>query len=1161
MAKLEELSTGASVKGIAGNAIATILNLNWYGSNCVDVVYKTADGRVANDILYRDDEARIELVQAGRVWSFEGDGELFRLASEACRIHLAHLFDPHLAIHTSEVDPLPHQITAVYGEMLPRQPLRYLLADDPGAGKTIMTGLLIKELLARGDLRRVLIITPGNLVEQWQDELGQRFDLRFDILTNDALEASATGNWFLEHPLAISRLDKLSRNEDLQAKLDAPGLDWDLIVVDEAHKMSASFFGSEIKYTKRYRLGQHLSQVTRHFLLLTATPHNGKSEDFHLFLALLDGDRFEGRFRDGEHSADVSDLMRRMIKEQLLKFDGTRLFPERRAYTVGYKLSDLEAQLYKEVTDYVREQFNRADNLDETRRGTVGFALTILQRRLASSPEAIYQSLRRRKERLESRLREERLLKRGEELSEKFAEVEDVDDVDDLPEAEAESTEEQVVDQATAARTIAELTSEIEELKKLEALALRVKASGKDKKWDELSAILHKDVGVFQSEAHRRKMVIFTEHRDTLNYLAGKLRGLIGKADAVVTVHGGMAREERRKAQESFTQDKDTLIFLATDAAGEGINLQRAHLMVNYDLPWNPNRIEQRFGRIHRIGQTEPCHLWNLLAEETREGDVYRRLLAKLDEERKALGGAIFDIMGQLFSEVRLRDLLIEAIRFGDAPERKRWLEEQIDNITDRERCRDLITQHGLATEAMDQTQVRQIRDDLERAQALRLQPHFIESFFLDAFRRLGGSIYERESRRYEITHVPAAIRQRDRQIGWGAPVISRYERVTFERDKRNAAGKPVAAFLTPGHPMLAATIDLILERYRELLRQGAVLVNPQDPSDCLRALFYLEHSIRDGRADSSGNRRVISKQLQFISADPDGIAQATGPAPFLDYRPATKEELDLLRPFLEQQSWLRSNLEDSVVRRALETLVPEHLSRVRQRREQLISKTAAAVKERLTKEISYWDRRANDLKDRELAGRVSGNLNSGKARQRADELQGRLKIRLAELEQERQIAAQPPVVVGGCLVAPLGLVRKLAGNPVSDPLARKLVEEAAMNAVMERERVLGHVPRDVSRLDLGYDIESRPGDGGPLRFIEVKGRAAGSETVSVTRNEMMVGFNEPDQFILAVVEVDGGDRGVHYVYRPFDRQPGFGEVAAMFRISDLLTRAEAHHV
>ncbi|OIQ11451.1 RNA polymerase-associated protein RapA [Moorella thermoacetica] len=275
-----------------------------------------------------------------------------------------------------------------------------------------MTGLFIKELLIRGDLCRCLIVCPGNLVEQWQDELERKFSLPFEILTNDRIEAARTGNVFKELPLYIARLDKLARDEDLQFKLQQS--DWDLIVVDEAHKMSASFFGGEVKYTKRYRLGQLLSRITRHFLLLTATPHNGKEEDFQLFMALLDGDRFEGRFRDGVHTVDTSDLMRRMIKEELLKFDGRPLFPERIAYTVNYTLSDMEAYLYKEVTDYVREEFNRADALEnEGRKGTVGFALTILQRRLASSPEAIYQSLKRRRERLEKRLQEEELLKRG----------------------------------------------------------------------------------------------------------------------------------------------------------------------------------------------------------------------------------------------------------------------------------------------------------------------------------------------------------------------------------------------------------------------------------------------------------------------------------------------------------------------------------------------------------------------------------------------------------------------------------------------------------------------------------------------------------------------------------------------------------------------------
>src|SRR3954471_2426629 len=414
MSKLEDLRTNASVKGILPDALVMVVSTQWYGSEALELTYKTAAGRVANELLYRHDEPRIEIVELGRPWSFDGDGALFRLVSEAHRIRLAHLFDPVLAVHTSLVDPLPHQITAVYEAMLPRQPLRFLLADDPGAGKTIMAGLLMKELIARGDLQRCLVVCPGSLAEQWQDELYRRFNLPFEILTNDKLEAARTGNWFFETNLVIARLDKLSRNEDVQAKLAVPDCRWDLIVCDEAHKMSATFFGGEIKYTKRYKLGQLLSTLTRNFLLMTATPHNGKEEDFQLFMALLDGDRFEGRFRDGVHVNDVSDLMRRMVKEKLLKFDGTPLFPARIATTVAYKLSNPEAQLYKSVTEYVREEFNRAEALQNDKRaGTVGFALTILQRRLASSPEAIYQSLRRRRERLESRMRELQVLQRG----------------------------------------------------------------------------------------------------------------------------------------------------------------------------------------------------------------------------------------------------------------------------------------------------------------------------------------------------------------------------------------------------------------------------------------------------------------------------------------------------------------------------------------------------------------------------------------------------------------------------------------------------------------------------------------------------------------------------------------------------------------------------
>ncbi|MFH0824231.1 MAG: helicase-related protein, partial [Pseudomonadota bacterium] len=1004
------MTRGAAVKGILPDGLVTVVDVKWIGSVAIELTYKDSAGRLGNELIYRDREPTIEVVTVGKPWSFDGDGSLFRLVSEAHRIRLAYLFDPLLAVHTSLVEPLPHQITAVYGEMLSRQPLRFLLADDPGSGKTIMTGLFIKELIARGDLQRCLIVCPGNLVEQWQDELDRRFHLPFEIMTNDNFEAARTGNWFAETPLAICRLDKLSRNEDVQGKLEAT--DWDLVVCDEAHKMSAHYFGGEISYTKRYRLGQLLSSITRHFLLLTATPHSGKEEDFQLFMALRDGDRFEGRFRDGVHTTDASDLMRRLVKEQLVKFDGTPLFPERIAYTANYTLSDAEAELYKQVTEYVREEFNRAEALEnEGRKGTVGFALTILQRRLASSPEAIYQSLRRRRERLEKRLREEQLLNRAASAQVDLNvdlpsySKDDIEDLEDSPDAEIENTEEKVVDQASAARTIAELQTEIGMLKHLETIALRVRQSGTDRKWEELSQLLQNNLEMFDVHGHRRKLIVFTEHRDTLNYLAERITSLLGRPEAIVMIHGSLGREQRKNAEQNFTQDKDVEILVATDAAGEGINLQRAHLMVNYDLPWNPNRLEQRFGRIHRIGQTEVCHLWNMVAKETREGEVYHRLLEKLDEERKALGGQVFDVLGRLTFEDRpLRELLLEAVRYGDQPEVRARLTRVIDQALNRDHLRQLLEERALVRDSMDARRVQQIREDMERAEARRLQPHFIATFFMEAFRLLGGTIREREPKRYEITHVPAVIRHRDRAIGIREPVLQKYERITFEKDLINVPGKPLAAFVCPGHPLLDSTIDLIIERYRDLLKRGSVLVDESDPSDGLRVLVYLDHSIQDARTERSGQRRVVSRQLQFVEVDKGGSARAAGYAPYLDYRSLDAGEQGLMAN-MEELPWIRDELESQVLVYAAEHLVPQHLGEVRHRKEELVNKTMVAVKDRLTKEIVYWDHRAEQLKEQELAGKGNARLNSGLARQRADELTSRLQRRMAELEQERKLS------------------------------------------------------------------------------------------------------------------------------------------------------------
>jgi superfamily II DNA or RNA helicase len=985
------------------------------------------------------------------------------------------------------------------------------------------------------------------------------------------------------------RLDKAARDESVQAKLAAPGAQWDLVIVDEAHKMSATFFGGEIKYTRRYRLGQLLSSLTRHFLLLTATPHNGREEDFQLFLALLDGDRFEGRFRDGVHQVDVSDLMRRMVKEHLVRFDGRPLFPERFAHTVPYRLSDLEARLYREVTEYVQEEFNRADALDdEKRKGAVGFALTILQRRLASSPEAIYQSLRRRRERLESRLREVELLHRGGTVAVPAAlgptvEPEELEELEEAPEAEVAQKEEEVLDQATAARTIEELRAEIATLQRLEALARQVRTGGEDRKWRELANLLSElftpaalqgrvaEPPATYGEAPPRpvasphqKLVIFTEHRDTLNYLVERIATLLGRPQAVVWIHGGMGREERRKAQEAFLHDPEVRVLVATDAAGEGINLQRAHLMINYDLPWNPNRIEQRFGRIHRIGQTEPCHLWNLVAIETREGDVYHTLLEKLEEARAALGGKVFDVLGKLQFEGRpLRDLLVEAIRYGEQSEVRARLNRAINHALDVERLQDLVEERALAQQIIDSERLRRIREDMERAEAHRLQPHYIESFFLEAFQHLGGKVHQREPRRYEVTHVPAAVRQRDRLIGTREPVLHRYERITFEKDLIAPPGQPLAAFVCPGHPLLDAVVDLTLERHRDLLRRGAVLVDERDPSDQPRVVACLEHDIRDASTTRTGERRVISRRMLYVELNAHGQARNAAYAPYLDCRPLregepTPEEI-LARP---ECAWISQDLEARALQHAVTRVVPEHLEEVRRRRLEWIQKTRAAVKDRLTKEIAYWDHRAEELRLQEQAGKPNARLNSQEARRRADELAARLEKRMQELNREAQISPLPPVVMGGFVVIPAGLLAKMTGSAdiVSAPSGTdtQAIAARARAIVMEAERRLGYEPVDREFDHLGYDIESRDPATGRLRFIEVKGRVAGADTITVTRNEILTSLNKPQDYILAIVEfLDAGEHRVYYIRRPFQREPDFGVTSVNYELSSLLSQAE----
>ena len=768
--------------------------------------------------------------------------------------------------------------------------------------------------------------------------------------------------------------------------------------------------------------------------------------------------------------------------------------------------------------------------------------------------------------------------------------ADDLEDLEDAPDSEVEAAEEEVLDQATASRTIAELKTEIGMLAHLELLASNVRRSGTDKKWYELAGLLDEVFargGVPRVEEPRatygaekdirpvgaptQKLVIFTEHRDTLSYLHRKISDRLGRQEAVQIIHGGMGREERLKAQESFKHDPEVKVLIATDAAGEGINLQRAHLMVNYDLPWNPNRLEQRFGRIHRIGQTEVCHLWNLVADKTREGEVYLTLLEKLELARKALGGQVFDVLGKLVFEGKpLRELLIEAVRYGERPDIRAKLTQAISGAVDLKQLQELIEDRALANTVMDATKVARVRDEMERADARRLQPHYIESFFIEAFKQLGGTLRQRESRRYEVTHVPAPVRNRDRLIGLGDAVLPRYERIAFEKSLVAPAGQTLAAFVCPGHPLLDATLDLTLERHRDLLRRGSVLVDETDSGSTPRVLFYLEHEVQDAceTGGAGSGRRAISKQMLYVELDAAGNAKHIQYAPYLDYRPLAEAEVDIGTLLSRSEcNWVTRELEAKAMGHAIAHVVPSHLKEVRDRRMGWIGKTRAAVRDRLTKEIAYWDHRAQQLQQQESTGQPNAKLNSQEARRRADDLQARLQKRLAHLDLEAKISALPPVVLGGLLVLPKGLLAQIGAkrNPAdtapeaTGPVDTQVSGARARAVIMEVEARLGFHPVDRELEKLGYDIESKDPATGHLRFIEVKGRISGAESITVTRNEILYSLNKPEAFILAIVEFhDEVNHSVHYVRRPFRAEPDFAATSVNYSMRELLALATA---
>ena len=1204
IAKFDDLVAGMRLNGVVASGEVTIVALEMHGAGSATLTYRTGDGHLGERIIGTADLATFDEADQPK-WSFDADGAMFKLAAEAQRLRHAHLADPFVAVDMSNIEPYPHQIDAVYNQMLELRPLRFVLADDPGAGKTIMSGLLIRELMLRGDVVRCLIVAPGSLVEQWQDELWHKFGLSFELMSRAAVEDSRTGNPFVEKNLLIARLDQLSRSEDMLGKVK--GSEWDLVIVDEAHKMSARRYRGELRRTKRFVLGEALRTRTRHLLLLTATPHNGRNDDFLAFMTLVDPDVFEGQLRRLHNTdelakmPDTSQVMRRIVKENLHTFEGRRLFPERHAHSLTFELSARENELYEAVTNYVRTGMNRALRMQDggDRRGLmVGFALAGLQRRLASSPAAIYHSLRRRRDRLDEQSSEMRhLAASGNPVSwadlprgVRIADPEDFD-FEDYSDDEWDQIESYAIDAYTAAVTADELAAEVRELTDLVELADAVRSSGDDTKWVQLRDLLRSDrfgvpdtadadgaaadtVGdgsAVDTEVARgsqwdtRKLIVFSEHKDTLSYLQERIAAELGRPEAVVVIHGGIKRHERRAIQDRFRVDPTVRVLVATDAAGEGVNLQVANMMVNYDLPWNPNRIEQRFGRIHRIGQRLPCHMWNLVAHETREGQVFHRLFQKIEQQRAVFGDQVYDVLGDSQINVSLRELLMRAIRSDSDPAHAAWMDEVIDGDIGTQ-LEGVLSERALVSGLADPASNDEIRRSMALACSRKLLPWFVEAFFSSALRTYGGRITGREGGRFEITRVPATVRAAaDLALG---PVHDRYFRVTFDKayvelDRSCSGSDTQAELIAPGSPLLTAVIRKVDEDHGKTLGQGAMLVDPADSSVEPRLLVFVDHSITDGRL-VHGSRQVVSRRFQYVEIDRHGNVRNPGGQPYLNYAPLTLGQAGLLDGHLDLD-WAGCTAEVGARDWAIENLAGPHFEEVRAVVCARVERVEQAVKERLEAEIRFWDGRAEELKAQENAG-GKPRLNSGKASARADALEVRLAQRRAELALEANLHNGPPTVVGAALVVPQGLLDRLAGKaPVMDVEStgdKMETDRRAVAAVMNAERELGRRPEQQQHSNPGFDVLSFDPAKGVHYLIEVKGHLPETEQISVSNTQFGHAKCNPDVWRLAVVSVPheaNAEPEVRYLLRPFEGVTMHeAQTSVPLRVADLLANAVA---
>ena len=1070
--------------------------------------------------------AQVEIIDAHALTRVERAEDLF-LTVEAHRLRLAHQFDPQLAVSVSQVDPLPHQIEAVYHYVLQSPRIRFLIADDPGAGKTIMAGLILKELQLRRLVQRVLIVAPGHLKYQWQREMKERFSETFTIMDRGILNNTWGANAWEEHNNCITSTDFIKQDEIRES---LRSVRWDLVIVDEAHKMSAYLYETKkqrrVEKTKRYRAGEVLSQQTEHLLFLTATPHKGDEENFRLFLDLLRPGFFASKeLLQASIEAGDNPIFIRRLKEDMRHFDGRPIFPPRHVHSVRFRLTEAERELYNGVTRYVQDYFDQAKE-----HRSISFALMILQRRLTSSTHAVYRSLQRRKARLEELLA---LPEKIQQEQEDYLRARNLtsEEIDDLPEDERVDIEARL-EHLTIAQNIEQVRQEIDELEPLIAQAEAVRAQAVESKLAALRDDILDNLGA-------RKLLIFTEFKDTLEYLAGtgEAEHPLGKLREwgydVVTIDGSLNMDARIEAEHAFRDRAQ--IMVATEAAGEGINLQFCSLMVNYDIPWNPNRLEQRMGRIHRYGQNYEVHIWNLIARDTREGQILDRLFEKLDQMRKALGSdRVFDIIGEMLPGTRLDELLRDAI-FNQR--RMEDIEAHIEAVNEagmRQTMEEAFLT-GLATRHIDYTGLQ--RETLT-AEENRLVPEYVEDYFLRAFRRLGGEVRKRPADTaadavaatgvavYQVPRVPYEVRRWDKDTRFKTTygrLFEEYRRITF--DKGYARAHRNVEFVAPGHPLLEAVSETILTDFAGGADVYAVFGDPEGQREGV--FWFVEGSVNDG------NGSVAGKRVFCIYQSCEGALQTLNPAVLWDYTPLDSADLpDALTALLAQ----REAVEDYVV---TDVLFPY--------REEMSTRRAreAEVKEKYgLRSLDYLIQESNqkilDYQLRQVDGE-NVDLPLLNEQRNLEQLQARREALAREIRLESHLTVGAPAVLGAAAVIPLkpeemkpgyvypeqettGQVHNEPGEgyDVSGGMRRDDEAEAVgMQVAMKYEREQGRAPEDVSAQNLGFDVRSiaynADGTLAGIRYIEVKARAT-SGAVRISANEWKKARHFGQDFWLYIV-------------------------------------------